>query len=269
MDRIEQLEQSVGKYIFERFSQNKEKIVSSYRANKEEIWKEFFDIMCCGAEECEKKNKNVKHIIISILYSSILTQSYELQIAYMNDDLHVDEAPVNVYWAPMFIFQFIEDDILFLKKKVSKDVPRIKEYEMDDIRKKYVLNHYFLVMLLLKESAGYNVGKLQGSLTEPKSGLGMGLCQWSFPARQQGLYDMASSMGLSWDTYEVQIAFIFSEIDNDNSFKDVRPEALNALQSIEEITRVFMTVYENPGIEHFDWRKEEAEHVHTEYTGGK
>ncbi|MBD5480405.1 MAG: DUF4280 domain-containing protein [Lachnospiraceae bacterium] len=119
------------------------------------------------------------------------------------------------------------------------------------------------------ESAGYNVGKLQGSLTEPKSGLGMGLCQWSFAARQQGLYDMASSMGLSWDTYEVQIAFIFSEIDNDNSFKDVRPEALNAIQSLEEITRIFMEVYERPSVEHFDWRKEEAENVYAEYAGGE
>ncbi|MBD5480403.1 MAG: hypothetical protein HDR14_14145 [Lachnospiraceae bacterium] len=151
MDRIKQLEQVVGKFLFERFSQSKEKIVSSYRANKEEIWKGFFDVVCYGAEECEKKNKKVKHIIISILYSSIITQSYELQIAYMNDDLHVDEAPVNVYWAPMFIFQFIEDDIQFFKKKASEEVPRIKEYEMDDIRKKYVLNHLFLVMLLLKE----------------------------------------------------------------------------------------------------------------------
>lgn len=151
MDRIKQLEQVVGKYLLERFSQSKEKIVSSYRANKEEIWKSFFDIVCYGAEECEKKNKNVRHIVISILHSSILTQSYELQIAYMNNDLYMDEAPVNVYWAPMFIFQCIEDDMQFFKKKISEEVPRIKEYEMDNIREKYVLNHYFLVMLLLKE----------------------------------------------------------------------------------------------------------------------
>lgn len=121
------------------------------------------------------------------------------------------------------------------------------------------------------ESGGYNVGELQGSLTEPKEGYGMGLCQWSLASRQQGLYAMAEEMGLSWDTYEVQIAFIFKEIDYDKDYKKARFEILNDATSVEEATRMFMDGYEKPrkDAEHFNERKEEAEKVYADYAVGR
>ena len=119
------------------------------------------------------------------------------------------------------------------------------------------------------ESAGYVVGRLQGNLTELTKGLGMGLCQWSWPSRQQELYAMADEMGLTWDTYEVQVAFIFKEIETYDAFEKARPEKLNKAMSVEQATGIFMEEYENPGEDHFDWRKEEAEKVYADYATGR
>ena len=78
-------------------------------------------------------------------------------------------------------------------------------------------------------------------------------------------------MGLTWDTYEVQVAYIFEEIDNDNYYRDVRFEILNEATSVEEATRMFMDGYEKPrkDAEHFNERKEEAEKVYADYAVGR
>lgn len=118
------------------------------------------------------------------------------------------------------------------------------------------------------ESKGYNVGRLQDGLTEPTEGLGMGLCQWSYPTRQQELYTTADEMGLPWDTYEVQVAFIFKEIEEYDDFENVRPDALKEVISIEDATTIFMEEYERPSEEHLDRRKEEAKKVYADYATG-
>lgn len=116
------------------------------------------------------------------------------------------------------------------------------------------------------ESRGYHVDQ-----HEIGGGGGIRLCQWIYSSRQQGLYAMAEEMGVSWDTYEVQIAFIFKEIDYDKDYKNARFEILNNATSVEEATRMFMDRYENPDDEesHFNERKEEAEKVYADYAVGR
>lgn len=113
------------------------------------------------------------------------------------------------------------------------------------------------------ESGGYNVGQLQ------IGGSGIGLCQWTGETRQQGLYDMADKMELSWDTYEVQVAYIFEEIDNNDYYKHVRPDELNKATSINEATEIFMKWYEAPGDPHQEDRETEAERVYADYATGQ
>lgn len=160
MNRMEQLEQVAAKHLLKRYSESKRKIESIYRIQKEKIWGEFEKNMCFGAGECKRRGKTVRYITVSILYSSIVTGNYKLQVAFMNDDFYLDEDPVHVYWAPLFIFGQIDDDMQFFRRKASEEVPGIKEYEVDTIRKQYILNHYFLVMLLLKELFPPIVGEM-------------------------------------------------------------------------------------------------------------
>ena len=101
---------------------------------------------------CQQLNKKVKYIIISVLESSLLTRSYDLQIAFYDEQLYLDEIPIFKYWKPMLIFSGIDEDMLFLKKKAVGRIVRLKEQELDQIRKKYVMNHYFDTMLYLRQT---------------------------------------------------------------------------------------------------------------------
>lgn len=151
MKREKELEQIIMKYLPERYEKSKKSIKEYYHESAEKICEELEKNICHGILECKKLGKRINHIVVSILYSSSLTKSYELQIAFLDNRIYLDDVPVYEYWVPEFIFKNIEDDLQFLKKMASADIPRIKEYEMEPIRYTYVLNHYFLVLLYIKQ----------------------------------------------------------------------------------------------------------------------
>lgn len=150
MDRAELLDKIAREHLKNRFEESEENIRKMCMVHRVEIYQNFAGIMCDGFGECQERGKRIKYIIVSILESSILTQSYEMQIAFSDERMYLDEFPVYKYWKPPFIFSKVEEDICCLKKKASEKVARIKEYELAPIRKKYLFNHYFQVMLLLQ-----------------------------------------------------------------------------------------------------------------------
>lgn len=151
MNRTEKIEEIFKRHLPAKYADSKEKMHKYFWSNRANIFKSFEDVWIHGILQCIQKKKQVQHIVISILYSSSLTGSYELQIAFWNDRIYVEDNPVYEYWAPTFIFEQIEDDMQFFKKKIIAEVPRIKEYELESIRNAYILNHYFLVLILLME----------------------------------------------------------------------------------------------------------------------
>lgn len=151
MDRTKQLEQITGKYLSERYEKSKQYIREYYFLNSKRVYEELEKVVHHGLQRCKNGEKKVKHIAISILFSSILTKSYELQVAFLDERIYMDEAPVEEYWAPVFIFERVEEDMQYFRKMAALEMPRIKEYEMEPIRNAYVSLHYFLVMLLLRE----------------------------------------------------------------------------------------------------------------------
>ncbi|MDE6950941.1 MAG: hypothetical protein K2P64_08505 [Lachnospiraceae bacterium] len=151
MDRMKKLEQAAGEYLPERYVKSKEFIRAYYAENHREVYGELEKIVRRGIQRCKDSEKQVKHIVISVLFSSILTKSYELQVAFLDERIYMDDAPVEEYWTPEFIFERIEEDIQCFRKTAALNIPRIKEYEVEPIRNAYAFHHYFPVMLLLRE----------------------------------------------------------------------------------------------------------------------
>ena len=85
MDRTEKIDQVINDYRAERFAERKEEIKEYYKANRNEICREFTRKVRRGIQSCQKEQKAVKNIILSVLYSSSLTKSYELQIAFCDE----------------------------------------------------------------------------------------------------------------------------------------------------------------------------------------
>lgn len=150
MDREKQLEQMAYEYLEKRFVITQQVIRDYFYTHEKEVSEQFTKIMEKNMKECKKKNKQVKYIIFSVLESSILTESYDLQIAFFDKRMYLDDCPVYSYWLPSFIFEQIKHDVNDYLKWASQTIIRIKNYEVEKIRNQYALNHYFQVFVLLK-----------------------------------------------------------------------------------------------------------------------
>ena len=149
MNRAERFVNVAEKYFEIRFKESQEIIHRDFVARGMEAYQNFVNVVHEGLAHCQQMSKKVKYIIISILESSTLTKSYDLQVAFYGEKIYADDTPVYIYWKPMFAFSKLEEDMAFFKKKVSEKEVRVRDYEMDIIREKYLINHYFFILLFL------------------------------------------------------------------------------------------------------------------------
>ncbi len=149
MNRAEQFVNVAEKYFEIRFKESQEIIHRNFAARRMEVYQNFVNVVHEGILHCQQTSKKIKYIIISILESSALTKSYDLQVAFYDEKIYADDTPVYVYWKPLLAFSKLEEDMAFFKQKVSEKEVRVKDYEMDIIREKYLINHYFFILLFL------------------------------------------------------------------------------------------------------------------------
>lgn len=149
MSRAEQFVEVAEKYFEVRFKESQEKIYRDFEKRRTEVYQNLVNVIYEGIAQCQQMSKKVKYIIISILESSTITKSYDLQVAFYDEKIYADDTPVYVYWKPMLTFSKLEEDMAFFKQKVSEKEVRVKDYEMDIIREKYLINHYFFILLFL------------------------------------------------------------------------------------------------------------------------
>ncbi len=114
------------------------------------------------------------------------------------------------------------------------------------------------------ESPDFKTDQLQGTLTEPKAGLGMGLFQWSFSSRQDGLYSLAKDMGLQWDDYEVQIAYFIKEVEEEPRYVEVKKENLNN-KNLYDAVKTFAVEYEEAGKLGLSKRNQGADEAYADF----
>ncbi len=160
MDRIEQLNEIAQACLKQRYIERMESINEFYLAHKGEIRNQYEQRLRDGLDECESQNKKVSYIVISILDSSLLTKSYEMQITFFDEKTYLDEDPVCRYWSPDFLFKSVDEDMAFFRKRASQKIIRLKEYETDDILKKYVLNYYYQTFILIRKVTSEAIERL-------------------------------------------------------------------------------------------------------------
>jgi hypothetical protein len=91
----------------------------------------------------------LRYVAISPLSSGIITRSYECQTALFDREPFVEENPLCFYWTPKFIYQDMEADMQDFREMVSRDMIRLREDEVEEIRRKYALCHAYTTMLFL------------------------------------------------------------------------------------------------------------------------
>ncbi len=85
----------------------------------------------------EKSSDRIQYLLFSCLHSSIFLKKYLIRIDLMGQGLYND-APLAVsYWDAEGIYSLFEKDIEEIRRKVGEKIPRLRGYEVDDIRYAY------------------------------------------------------------------------------------------------------------------------------------
>ena len=97
---------------------------------------------------------------------------------------------------------------------------------------------------------------------------GYGLCQWTYPTRKMGLYDLAKGRGVSIGDEPMQLDFLWQELHTPE-FAGVL-EVLQSDASLREMTEKFLVTFENPTDKSQsvkNYRVSIAEQIFSEFTG--
>ncbi|MDE6388738.1 MAG: hypothetical protein K2L82_13150 [Lachnospiraceae bacterium] len=191
MDGREQLLLEVSRKVLTGIWKKRVNVIKSdYEANHAQYDQEIIDMLVKLLSEWKNihgdRKEELKYVIISPLGSGVITRSYELQIALFDQNLYNNENPLCLYWTPKFIFKDIEDDMVTYKKAAAKEIVRLREDEVYEIRRRYALCHAYISMQYMdgiirkiyclpvwKEVAGDDTKVLYGTYMEQMVELGM------------------------------------------------------------------------------------------------
>lgn len=130
-----------------------------YKANRCKIEESFLQAVDHGLLQCIQTKKKIGYITISVLESSLITKTYDLQIAFYSKDLYADSRPIYEYWAPMFIYENLDSDIKEIKELLKSKVIHLKPYEIYELKHQYASNFYFLIGFMMR-GLGLQIGNL-------------------------------------------------------------------------------------------------------------
>lgn len=99
------------------------------------------------------------------------------------------------------------------------------------------------------------------SNTIPSKG-GYGLVQYTYSGYKNGLRDYCSKNGLGVNTFEGQIGYLMSIIQNSSYFKKMQ-----STNDVTEATKIFQDEFEKPGVKAFDERVKYAKEAYAKYAG--
>ena len=86
----------------------------------------------------DKKKENETNLVISVLYSSMVTGSNDYRIACYDENIYLEENPACIFYSPEFLFRDLEEDVSEIKKHLHKNYVRLMDHEAEEIRRSYM-----------------------------------------------------------------------------------------------------------------------------------
>ena len=138
--REEQLLSSVEDYLQQHTNETVSRIMADFDDQFGQILDEFHQVIKTCSEQTIRQQTDsdkgkLKYIIISFLNSSVITQTYDLQVDFYDDRMYLDENTATGYWRPGFMVPYLKlDDINTLQTLFSQKVTRVMDYEMLELQ---------------------------------------------------------------------------------------------------------------------------------------
>ncbi len=141
--REQKIVASVEQYLKERFDESAQQITDDFNAHFDEILAGFQKVLNACVQKAfvqqhQSDKGRLKFVVISLLNSSLITQSYELKIDLFDERMYLDGNEASDYWQPSFMLPYLQiEDMEAVRKLLSGRIPRITDYEMLEVQYGY------------------------------------------------------------------------------------------------------------------------------------
>lgn len=102
--------------------------------------------------------EQIRYFLFSYLHSSIFLRKYLIRLELAGDELYLKEPLAEVYWDAGDIYRLLERDIEEIQKGMEFKVPRIRSYEVDEIRYAYAPYYHGMAKEFIREMMAGIVG---------------------------------------------------------------------------------------------------------------
>lgn len=130
------------------FSERREEFLKEFNIKKDEyeqlIFKDLEELM---------KEKSTEYIVISTLYSSFVTQSYEYRLGVYGQDLYLSNLNKSIYKELPLMKRYVTDDFATIDKYILGDmqVQEVTGWQKKDIKYQYSLKYLMIGRQIWKE----------------------------------------------------------------------------------------------------------------------
>lgn len=100
-----------------------------------------------GKESLEQ----IRYLLFSCLHSSIFSKKYLVRMELAGEELYLKEPLTVVYWDAGDIYRLFERDIESIRRGMDFKIPRIRSYEVDEIRYAYAPYYHGMAKEFIRE----------------------------------------------------------------------------------------------------------------------
>lgn len=149
-----------GAYFLElmesRYLETREKIKHKYQKNKKSIDTSFLEVvkqlLQKGIEKQKKEEKKrISFFTCYQLNTSIQKKSYEIQMNLYDASFYSDKEDIYGLWQPDFLYEYVEEDMEYFKKKAGQEIFQIRYPQLEEARMLYTHAVSLLLFPYLKE----------------------------------------------------------------------------------------------------------------------
>ena len=142
-ERKKEIETITQNLLLNQFLKSRKQIEAYCEEQSTDMVKDFLDtfshaILEAGVVQAEGKKDNICYILFSYLYSSIFLQKYIVRIDVLDYRFYNDVSQVESNWDAHALYHYFESDVNEILNEIRKNIPRIREYEIDYLRYAYL-----------------------------------------------------------------------------------------------------------------------------------
>jgi len=95
--------------------------------------------------------EQIRYLLFSCLHSSIFLKKYLIRLELSGSELYLKEPMAEVYWDAGDIYRLFERDVENIQRGMAFQIPRIRNYEVDEIRYAYAPYYHGMAKEFISE----------------------------------------------------------------------------------------------------------------------